>query len=267
MTMLKETFGNNKPIIAMVHFPPLPGTPLYDVRGGMQKIIDSAAKDIDALQTGGVDAVMFGNEGDRPYVLKATPSTLAAYAYAVGQLRVLIKVPFGVNYLWDPMASVALGVASGARFVREIFTGVYDSDMGLWIPNACDALRLRAETGCLDLKVMYNINAEFASPVGNRGIAQRAKSAVFASLADVVLVSGPMTGEAVELSNLKEAKSAVPNTPVFANTGVTIDNVSDILKAGDGAIVGTHFKVAGDTWNPVDGGRVKHFMDKVAKLR
>ena len=25
------------------------------------------------LQTGGVDAVMFGNENDRPYVLKAPP--------------------------------------------------------------------------------------------------------------------------------------------------------------------------------------------------
>ena len=265
--MLKKTFGSDKPIIAMVHFPALPGTPLYDAKCGMKKIIDSAAKDIEALQKGGVDALMFGNEGDRPYVTKATPSTLAAFGFAVGQLRGLIKIPFGVNYLWDPMASVALGVATGATFVREIFTGVYDSDMGLWVPNSADALRLRSETGRHDLKVMYNINAEFASPVGSRTIAQRAKSAVFASLADVVLVSGPMTGEAVELANLKEAKAATPTTPVFANTGVNIDNVEAILKAGDGAIIGTHFKVDGDTWAPVDGSRVKRFMDKVRKLR
>ena len=84
---------------------------------------------------------------------------------------------------------------------------------------------------------MYNINAEFASPVGSRSIGQRAKSAVFAALADVVLVSGPMTGEEVELGNLKEAKKAVPGTPVFANTGVNIDNVGNILAEGDGAIV------------------------------
>src|SRR5262245_17158968 len=134
--MLRETFGNAKPIIAMVHFPPLPGSPLYDAAGGMAKIIGSAAKDIEALQAGGVDAVMFGNEGDRPYLLKASPVSLAAYAFAVGELKPLLKVPFGVNYLWDPAASVALGVASGAKFVREIFTGVYDSDMGLWVPDA-----------------------------------------------------------------------------------------------------------------------------------
>jgi uncharacterized protein len=265
--MLKEIFGSHKPIVAMVHLPPLPGTPLYDATGGMQKIIDDVAKDIETLQGGGVDAIMFGNEGDRPYVLKASLVTLAAFACAVGELRRMIKVPFGVNYLWDPVASVALGVASGASFVREIFTGVYDSDMGLWAPDAAAALRLRAEAHRGDMKVMYNINAEFASPMGTRTIAQRAKSAVFASLADVVLVSGPMTGEPVEISNLKEAKHAVPNTPVFANTGVNIDNVETILSIGDGAIVGTHFKTDGNTWNAVDATRVKRFMHKVGKLR
>jgi hypothetical protein len=265
--MLNETFGTHKPIIAMIHLPPLPGTPLYDADGGMAKIVDSAATDIAALQAGGVDAMMFGNEGDRPYVLKASPVTLAAFAFAVGELRGAITVPFGVNYLWDPVASVALGVASGARFVREIFTGVYDSDMGLWVPDAAGALQLRADTRRNDMKVMYNINAEFASPVGSRSLAQRARSAVFASLADVVLVSGPMTGEAVELSNLREAKGAIPDTPVFANTGVNLGNVEDILSVGDGAIVGTHFKVGGDTWSPVDGDRVKRFMDRVAGLR
>ena len=265
--MLKETFGNHKPIVAMIHLPPLPGTPLYDADGGMNKIVDSAAKDIAALQEGGVDAVMFGNEGDRPYVLKASPVTLAAFALAVGELRREITVPFGVNYLWDPVASVALGVASGAHFVREIFTGVYDSDMGLWAPDAACALQLRANTGRNDMKVMYNINAEFASPVGSRTLAQRAKSAVFASLADVVLVSGPMTGQAVELSNLREAKEAIPDTPVFANTGVNLRSVEDILSVGDGAIVGTHFKIDGNTWKAVDGDRVKRFMDRVAELR
>lgn len=265
--MLKETFGVAKPIVAMIHLPPLPGTPLYDADGGMQKIVDSAARDIAALQDGGVDAVMFGNEGDRPYVLKASPVTLAAFAYAVGELRGSITIPFGVNYLWDPVASIALGVASGARFVREIFTGVYDSDMGLWVPDAAGALQLRANSGRNDMKVMYNINAEFASPVGTRTLAQRAKSAVFASLADVVLVSGPMTGQAVELSNLREAKEAIPDTPVFANTGVNLGSVEDILSVGDGAIVGTHFKIDGDTWKNVDGDRVKRFMDKVSGLR
>lgn len=265
--MIKQTFGSHKPIIAMIHFPPLPGSPLYDKAGGIQKIIDSAAADIAALQQGGVDAVMFGNEGDRPYLLKASPETLATMAFAIGELKRSINIPFGVNYLWDPVASVGLGIASGARFVREIFTGVYDSDMGLWAPDAAKALRLRSDCDRTDMKLMFNINAEFASPIGDRPIAARAKSAVFSSLADIVLVSGPMTGEAVETGNLKVVKNVLPDTPVFANTGVNIDNVADILGIADGAVIGTHFKVGGDTWKSVDGDRVKRFMDKVGKIR
>ena len=264
---LKQTFGSAKPIIAMVHLPPLPSTPLYDPKGGMSRIIESCARDIEALQGGGVDAIMFGNEGDRPYLLKASPATLAAMAFAVGELKRLIQVPFGVNYLWDPVATVALAVASGAAFAREIFTGVYDSDMGLWQPDAAGALRLRADCHRADLKLMFNINAEFASPVGNRSIAQRAKSAVFSSLADVVLVSGPMTGQPAETAELKLAKDALPDTPVFANTGVNIDNVADVLKIADGCVIGSHLKVDGNTWNNVDQARVKRFMDKVGKLR
>lgn len=264
---LKAVFGHSKPIVAMVHLPPLPGSPLYDPKGGMQKIVDSCAADLEALQSGGVDAVMFGNEGDRPYLLKASPSTLAAMGHAIGELKRLIKVPFGVNYLWDPVATVALAVASGARFAREIFTGIYDSDMGLWAPDAASALRLRTDCHRQDLVLMYNINAEFASPVGDRSIAQRAKSAVFSSLADIILVSGPMTGQAAEAADLKHVRDAIPTTPVFANTGVNLDNVTDVLTIADGAIIGTHFKVDGNTWNPVDRSRVGRFMDKVRKLR
>ena len=63
------------------------------------------------------------------------------------------------------------------------------------------------------------------------------------------------------------SKDAGPATPVFANTGVNIDNVADVLSIADGAVIGTHFKVGGDTWNAVDKTRVKRFMDKVRKLR
>ena len=265
--MLKETFGAAKPIIAMVHFPPLPGSPKYDAKRGVQWLVDSCAADIENLQAGGVDAVMFGNEGDRPYLTKSTPETLAAMAAAIATLKPMIDRPFGVDYLWDPIATVALGVATRAAFGREVMTGVYDSDMGLWQPDSAGALRLRHNLARDDFKLLYNITAEFASPVGSRSIAQRARSAVFSALADVVVVSGPMTGEGVAASDLHAAKSAVKDTPVFANTGVTLASVEEILSIADGCVVGTHLKHDGITWNPVDRDRVKRFMDRVGKLR
>jgi membrane complex biogenesis BtpA family protein len=266
--MLFDFFaGKGKAIIGMVHLPALPGTPLYDAAGGVGRLIDSAAADIAALQDGGVDAVMFGNENDRPYSLKAPTASVAAMSAVIAAVKPAIRVPFGVNYLWDPLASIAIAAATSARFVREIFTGAYASDMGMWVPDCEGALRLRRTLDVPDLKLMFNINAEFAASLDTRAIELRARSARFSSLADAILVSGPITGSPVETSDLRKVRAAVTDVPVLANTGVTLDNVADVLALCDGCVVGTHFKVDGNTWNPVDPARVRRFMERVDSLR
>jgi uncharacterized protein len=266
--MVFDFFGSKKKvIIAMAHIGALPGTPLYDADGGVNKLIDDVAKDIENLQSGRVDGIMFGNENDRPYVFKATPETIAGMTAVVQAVKPLLKVPFGVNYLWDPSASVAIAAATGAKFVREIFTGVFASDMGIWTPDCASASRLRRNLGRMDMKLLFNINAEFAHSLDARPIELRARSAVFSSLADAILVSGPVTGEPADQSQLKKVCETVRDVPVFANTGVNIDNVRDTLALASGVIIGTHFKVDGNTWNPVDPERVKRFMERVESLR
>ncbi|HWJ74418.1 MAG TPA: BtpA/SgcQ family protein [Kaistia sp.] len=265
--MVFDFFGaRRKVVVGMVHIGALPGTPLYDADGGVEKLIENAASDLEKLQAGGIHAVMFGNENDRPYVFKASPATIAAMTAVIQALKPMMKVPFGVNYLWDPSASVAIACATGASFAREIFTGLFASDMGLWQPNAAEALRLRRDLGRPDLKLLFNINAEFAASLDHRPIALRAKSAVFSSLADAILVSGPITGQPAETSDLRAVSEAVKDVPIFANTGVRLENVREVMTYADGAIVGTHFKVDGDTWNAVDADRVKRFMDVVDSI-
>lgn len=266
--MVFDFFGTKKKaVIAMAHIGALPGSPLYDAKGGVTKLIDDVAKDVEKLQAGGVDAIMFGNENDRPYVFKASPESLASMTAVVQALKPSLKVPFGVNFLWDPLASVALAVATGASFAREIFTGVFASDMGIWAPDCASAARLRRNLGREDLKLLFNINAEFAHSLDQRPIELRARSAVFSSLADAILVSGPVTGEPADHSQLRKVAETVKDVPIFANTGVNIDNVKDTLTYASGVIIGTHFKQDGITWNPVDGDRVKRFMDCVGTLR
>jgi hypothetical protein len=265
--MAQDLVVGNKPIVAMAHLGPLPGAPGYDARGQVDALIAAALADVEKLQAGGVDAILFGNEGDRPYLLKAAPEGLAAMAAIVAAIKPTLKVPFGVDYLWDAHATVALAVATGAAFAREVFTGVYASDMGLWQPDCAGALRLRKALGRPDLKLFFNVNAEFADSLDRRPIELRARSAVFSSLADVICVSGPLTGQPVDSSDLRKVKAAVQGRPVLANTGVTIDNVAEILAVADGCVVGTHFKVGGDTWQPVDGERVARFMARVRELR
>ena len=171
-------------------------------------------------------------------------------------------MPFGVNVLWDPMSTIALAAASGAAFAREIFTGVHASDMGIWAPDAGAAMRYRDRLGCREVAMLFNVSAEFASSLDRRPLADRARSVVFSSIPDAVLVSGAITGEAVPLSEMEKVKSALPDTAVLANTGVKHETVADVLEVADGCIVGSALKVDGDTWREVDPDRAADFMER-----
>jgi membrane complex biogenesis BtpA family protein len=167
---LKEVFGVEKPVVAMAHLPPLPGTPLYDEVGGAAAIVESVRRDVEILTGAGFDAVLFCNEGDRPYQLKATFEGVAMMARVVAEIAPRDR-PFGVDYLWDAEAALAVAAVSGASFIREVATGVYESDMGLWAPDAGKLLRYRRQLNAANVAVFMNITPEFASSVGTRDIA------------------------------------------------------------------------------------------------
>lgn len=262
-----RVFGDKKPVIGMVHLGALPGAPLYDAERGLAALVEDAARDLGALQDAGFDAVMFGNENDRPYELQVDPASTAAMAHLIGRLKGNIRVPFGVNLLWDPMSSIAVAAATGADFVREIFTGTYASDMGIWAPDAGKAMRYRDRLGRHDLAMLYNVSAEFAHSLDARSLPDRARSAVFSSIPDAVLVSGQITGEAAALSDLEAVKAVLPDTPVLANTGVKHETVAEVLRIADGCIVGSSLKVDGDTWKAVDPARAADFMQRARTAR
>ena len=233
----------------------------------MQAAVDWARKDLQALQLGGVDAVMFSNEFSMPYLTQVHAVTVAAMARIIGELLPEIKIPFGVNVLWDPAASLDLAVATGASFVREIFSGVYASDFGLWNPNCGEIVRHQHAVHAENVKLLFNIVPEAAQYLANRDVVDVARSTVFNHRPDAICVSGLVAGAQTNLSVLGQIKSAVPNTPVFANTGVRLANVAEQLRIADGAVVGTTFKIDGVFENHVDGNRVKEFMDKVKSIR
>jgi membrane complex biogenesis BtpA family protein len=267
MYWIKNTFGVEKPIIAMCHFRALPGDPYYDADGGMEKVVELARRELAALQEGCVDAVMFSNEFSLPYLKRVKPETTAAMARIIGEIKSDIRVPFGVNVLWDPYASLDLAAATGAQFIREIMSGVYASDFGLWDTDTGEIARHRARLGLKNLKLLYNIVPEAARYLADRDVAEIAKTTVFNNRPDAICVSGITAGAATDIHVLEKVKNAIPSTAVFANTGCRVDNIEKILSIADGAVVGTTFKKDGLFESFVDTGRVKAFMDAAAKAR
>ncbi len=265
-SLLHDLFGVRKPIIAMVHLLALPGRPQHDRTAGLKPIIDSAARDVQLLQEAGADGLLFCNEADLPYQLTVGPAAVAAMAAVIGELKREISRPFGVNLVWDPISSLAVARATGASFIREVITGVYESDLGLMRPDSGAIGAYRTDIGAQSVALFANITPEFASSIGRRTIQERARSAVYLGV-DALLVSGAITGEPTDLNLLHLAKAAAPGTAVLANTGVTAETVEDVLAVADGAIVGTALKTDGITWNPVDPARAAHFMRAARQAR
>lgn len=264
---LKDLFGVEKPIIGMCHFHALPGDPQYDPGAGLEQVYEFARNDLLALQEGGVDAVMFSNEFSLPYLTKVETVTVASMARLITALTPDIRIVYGVNVLWDPFASLDLAVATGAKFVREIFTGVYASDFGLWNTNCGAVVRHQHAINGQEVRLFFNILPEAASYLSSREITDIARSTVFNARPDALCVSGLTAGSETSAQVLSLVKNAVPDTPVFANTGVRLSNVAEQLSVADGAVIGTAFKVGGDTWNPTDVNRVREIMQKVRELR
>lgn len=267
MTWLKEIIGTEKAIIAMCHLLPLPGDPSFDKEKGLDYVIEMARKDFLALQEGGVDAVMFSNEFSLPYLTNVKTETVATMARIIGEIMADIKIPFGVNVLWDAQKSLDLAVATGAKFVREIFTGVYASDFGLWNTNIGETIRHQHRIGAENVKLLFNIVPEAAKYMAERDIESIAKTTVFNNRPDALCVSGLTAGAATDTQILKKVKETVPETVVFANTGMRLETLEAQLSIADGGVVGTTFKYDGKFENHVDKERVKEFMNRVKSFR
>ncbi|MHA1226315.1 MAG: BtpA/SgcQ family protein [Candidatus Hodarchaeales archaeon] len=267
MTCLNEIFNVNKPVIGMVHFPPLPYTYEYDDDQGMEKILSSTRSDLIALQEGGIDGVLFCNEGDRPYAKGVDRVTVASMAAVIGELKRELSVPFGVDIMWDPLSALAVAKATSAKFVRGVFTGAFAGDMGFFDAPGAEALRYKKAIEAYNVKIFSIVNAEFAYPLDRRSLALIAKGAVFVGIADALCVSGPMTGMEAKLEELATVKENSLGADVIVNTGARKDNIIKQLEVADGVIVGTSLKFEGNTWNNVDKNRVIEFMKVVKSIR
>jgi membrane complex biogenesis BtpA family protein len=260
MQDMGKLFNGKKALIAMVHLLPTIGTPLYDAEAGIAGNVEHVRSDMGILLDAGFDAVLFCNEGDRPYTFNAGYEGVATMASIIAQVAPTDR-PFGVDFLWDPRAALAVAAATGASFMREVMTGTYESDMGLWDTDAAGLLRERRRLGADGVAMFMNVTPEFASRSGTRSVADTARSVVVSSLADAILVSGPMAGSAPDLNTLREVAIAVDGqVPVIANTGTKSTNVASFLEFADGIIVGSDLKKNGYTWNDVEPARVERFM-------
>jgi len=266
---LEELFGVKKPIIGMVHLLPLPGAPGY-TGYGMGLIIERALQDAEALVEGRVDALMVENMWDLPYYVGADvpPEEMTAQAVAARAVVEAVAVPVGVNVIHNGgVVTLSIAVASGADFIRVcLLTGARVWDTGEF-DHGCgaDLIRKRKELHAEHIKLLADVDKKHSVGFPGLDLATHIEWTEF-YLADALIVSGRMTGDAPELEKVRRAKE-LAQRPILMGSGTTAENIADFLQYADGAIVGSSLKMDGVAENPVDVERVKRYMEAVRTVR
>lgn len=255
------------PLIGMVHLSPLPGSPRYG--GELRACIAAAVADAEALVGGGADALIIENFGDAPFRRgRVDAVTVAAMTRACQAVREHVRCPIGVNVLRnDAEAALAVAVACEASFIRvNVHTGVMATDQGFIAGRADETLRLRRALGAQHIQIFADVLVKHAQPVGAITLEEAVDDLVERGLADAVIVSGQATGHATRADDVRETVRCAAGVPVYVGSGVTLDNVGQVLPPATGVIVGTWLKLAGRASGPVDIERVRALRQRIDQL-
>ena len=255
----RQTFTPDRTIIGMVHVGALPGTPKHDSTS-IDSLAQTAAGEAKILIDAGFDAIIIENMHDAPYVHgdRLGPEIVAGITRVGTEIASSIPsldgAPIGVQILsGGNRHALAVAQSIGGAFIRcENFVYAHVADEGL-LPEAeaGPLLRYRMSIGAESVSVFADIKKKHASHAvtADISIEDAAHAAAFFG-ADGLIVTGAWTGTPADPADARAAKNA-SGLPVMIGSGVTEENICDMLAVADGVIVGSSIKHGGVWSNPV----------------
>lgn len=238
-----ELFPSRKPLIGMIHLPPLPD---YADSPGITAIVDSALRDLRALAVAGFDGVLVENEYDRPHKVSASRETVAAMIEVTSEVvRASGDVVVGCQILLhDPQASLEVARAAGAEFIRTDYfvDRMTRAEYGEFSIDPAGLLEFRRSIDAGQVLVLADVQVKYATMVHPRPLGESAQEACEMG-ADGIVVTGDSSGDAPTVSQLREAARGVRagggQVPIIAGSGLNAENAAMLFGAADAAIVGT----------------------------
>lgn len=270
MERYRKLFTQFPSVLGMIHVLPLPGTPRYNPRMNVNRIVDKAKEEAETYAKAGIDGVLIENMNDIPYLNRTVGPeiTAAMTSVACAVKSILPDVPCGIQILAGcNKEAIAVAKASNLDFIRaECFLFSQISDEGLMNSDAGDLLRYRKSIDADDVLVFTDIKKKHCSHyiTSDIDIGETCRAAEF-FLSDGVVITGTATGSPASRDDILNAKQSC-TLPVLIGSGVTRENVIGYMNA-DVLIVGSSFKHGGYWANDISEKRVNDFMSTVQSLR
>ncbi|WP_055669839.1 BtpA/SgcQ family protein [Desnuesiella massiliensis] len=256
-----NTFKTNKPFIGCVHLMALPGTPHYDKSVSFKEQVERAIREAKALQNAGFDALIFANEGDRPYLFNVGPEIIASYVRIATEVLQHVEIPYGCGVLIDPIATIAIAKALDAKFVRTYVTGTYADIFGFHEFRPGDIYRFRKNIDAEDVNLYCYFDAHGGTSLDTRSQSDMIDTAFSTLNPAGVLIPGQRAGLAPDFNEVREIKNRYKDKPIMIASGVNSSNVREARDIADGFVIGTCLKKDGILWNEIDEERAKKFIE------
>jgi len=278
--------GKCKPLIGVVHLPPLPGSIGYMARRwppgsgklwSLDDIIEYAVSEAKAYIDSGFDAVIIENYGDTPYPKRPGPLQVAAMTRVVGEVvRSLGGERVGVNMLRNGAAeAIAVASATGASFARvNSLCEARLTPEGLIEPESRRAAMALRLLGSLDEgapAILADVDVKHSRPLASYSLRDAVKDCIERSGIPIsaIVVTGRSTGSEASPGDLEDAASAARpyGIAVVVGSGITSANLPRFWHLADAFIVGSSVKVGGAPWNPVDRSKASAIASLASQYR
>lgn len=236
-----------KPLIGMVHLPPLPS----------DNVFEHSIQDAITLENAGFDAILIENYHDTPYPKSRLDDIrFLLFNSIVEKITSKVNIPCGVNILRNAcVQALIIATINRGSFIRcNIYEGAYVTDQGI-IESVADEVQQKMRELISKVKILADVHVKHATPLGDFSLEEAATNVISREGADAVILSGRATGRLIELNKLRNFVQSTRIKPILGS-GLTINNLSQVSPYISGAIVGSSIKVT-DISSPVDTNKAK----------
>lgn len=238
--IFNKIFNHPKPLMGMIHLKPLLGIEEFV---GLEKTIESALQDLEALESAGFNGVIVENNYDIPHKIKLNTETVACMAIIVHEIRKKTTLPIGVCALWnDYEASMAIAKLAQAQFIRiPCFVDHVKTNYGEVVGSPDSVMSYKKSIEADDIALFVDVHVKHAEVLTKTSLSETVQLALSQG-ADGVIITGKWTGDLPDIKELKTAKAAANQAPVIIGSGGEIDLLDKVNDHCDGIIVGTSIK-------------------------
>lgn len=272
-----------KEVIGVIH---LPRTPSINVRceNCIDEAISRVLEEVKILSELGYSGALIENFGDTPFDKRVRdPLTIASLAVIIREAVKASSISIGVNILRNSgREAYAIAIASGAKFIRvNALIESIISDSGIVEPEAPRLKTIRLNYPWVkvyaDIMVKHSSSLRYTLslveaglgfstiPTAKGSIEDYIKELIYEYIergkADALIVTGLRTGEPppIQLVKIIDKYSSIP---VLVGSGITAENVKEVLQVCDGVIVGSYIKSEGRAGNRIDYERARELIER-----